>query len=145
VPNAGLHDQAAAFEWVNKYISLVGGDPDNVSAWGESAGAGSIYWLLTREGGTKDPLFRRAIVQSPAFQEKFDRNGIMERDYKDFEKLAGCEGQGLACLRTKDASVINKANDQVIDNPITPIVFAPAPDGKYFRQHPTVEFAQGMS
>jgi carboxylesterase type B len=40
VSNAGLHDQIAAFRWVNKYVSLFGGDPLNASAWGESAGAG---------------------------------------------------------------------------------------------------------
>ncbi|OCK76786.1 alpha/beta-hydrolase [Lepidopterella palustris CBS 459.81] len=143
IANAGLHDQYAAFEWVNKYISLVGGDPENVSAWGESAGAGSIYWLLTREGGTKDPLFHRAIVQSPAFQDKFDRNGSMEQDFQRFAQLAGCEGQGLACLRAKNASIINAANDAVISDPSAPVVFNPAPDGKYFRQHATLEYAQG--
>jgi carboxylesterase type B len=144
IPNAGLHDQYAAFEWVNKYISLLGGDPNTVSAWGESAGAGSIYWLLTREGGTRDPLFRRAIIQSPGFPDKIDRNGSIERDYQKFEKAAGCEGQGLACLRNTDASIINQANDLLINNPVTPVVFSPAPDGNYFRQHPTIEYTLGI-
>ncbi|KAF2816279.1 alpha/beta-hydrolase [Mytilinidion resinicola] len=132
VANAGLHDQYAAFEWANKYISILGGDSNTVSAWGESAGAGSIYRLLTRESGT-----------SPGFPDKIDRNCSIERDYQKFEKAAGCEGQGLACLRNTDASIINQANDLVTSNPIAPVVFSPAPDGIYFRQHPAVEFALG--
>jgi carboxylesterase type B len=81
VANTGLHDQYAPFERAHNYICLLGGDPDNVSAWGESVGAGFIYRLLTQEGGAKDPLFRRAIVQSPAFEDKFDRNCTMEQDF----------------------------------------------------------------
>ncbi|OCK83949.1 alpha/beta-hydrolase [Lepidopterella palustris CBS 459.81] len=141
IANAGLHDQYSAFEWVNKYISLVGGDPSDVSAWGESAGAGSIYWLLTQEGGTKDPLFHRAIIQSAAFDNKFDRYGTMEQDFQTFATLAGCGGQGLACLRAANASTLQAVNAQFISS--SPTVFGPAPDGKYFHQHPTVEYSQG--
>lgn len=49
--NAGLHDGFAALEWTNKYISKFGGDPDKITAMGESAGATLINLMLLSNGG----------------------------------------------------------------------------------------------
>ena len=55
-PNVGLFDQRAVFQWVQDYASLFGGDANQVSAWGESAGAGSIMHHLVANGGTQNPV-----------------------------------------------------------------------------------------
>ncbi|PKS11434.1 hypothetical protein jhhlp_003197 [Lomentospora prolificans] len=144
LPNAGLWDQRAVFEWVQSYIHLLGGDPKQVTAMGESAGASSIMHHLVAEGGTKDPLFSKAILLSPAFQPMWDRAGRSEEVFQQFERLAGCEGQGLACLRKADASKLITANhDLMLDQVLGTFAVGPTPDGSFIRQLPVLELATG--
>lgn len=144
LPNAGLYDQHAAFQWIKSYISLVGGDPSQVSAWGESAGAGSIMHQLVSFGGTQDPLFSKAVMQSPAFQLLFDRKGTLEQTFQNFTTLAGCAGQGVACLRAASAETLQTANTNLIKQaPTGTSVVTPAADGNLIRQLAVLELASG--
>ncbi|MHC5907826.1 carboxylesterase/lipase family protein [Streptomyces sp. S6] len=60
--NRGLLDQVAALTWVRENIAVFGGNPERVTVFGESAGAGSVAALLAMP--TARGLFRRAITQS---------------------------------------------------------------------------------
>jgi carboxylesterase type B len=64
IANLGLLDQVAALEWIRDNIGGFGGDPGNVTVFGESAGAMSIGVLLAMPRA--EGLFRRAILQSGA-------------------------------------------------------------------------------
>src|SRR5215475_11646868 len=78
--NLGLLDQVAALRFVRDNIVAFGGDPDNVTVVGQSAGAASIAILMTMPsaGG----LFRRAILQSTPF-------GRMARRLEDAHRIGG--------------------------------------------------------
>ncbi|MEU8617291.1 carboxylesterase family protein [Streptomyces sp. NPDC048623] len=62
--NRGFLDQIAALRWVRENIAAFGGDPDNVTIFGESGGGASVAALLSAPAARG--LFRRAIVQSIA-------------------------------------------------------------------------------
>lgn len=64
VGNYGLRDQRRALEWIHRFISEFGGDPHNVTLFGESTGASDIVYHLISTCNQSKPLFHRAIVQS---------------------------------------------------------------------------------
>jgi carboxylesterase type B len=138
--NAGLHDQRAALTWVQKYIHLLGGDRDNVSAWGQSAGAGSLIYHLIAEGGKLDPLFRRVIMQSPSVDTSVNTQVSYER-FETFAAAVGCPTKGvnsLHCLRSANSTALRKANEEVFMG-----ISFPVPDGKYIQSPALVEYAKG--
>lgn len=64
--NAGLLDQRFALEWVQKYITKFGGDPQRVTIGGESSGAGSVMHHALAYGGREFDLFNN-VSQSSIF------------------------------------------------------------------------------
>ncbi|EFR00492.1 carboxylesterase [Nannizzia gypsea CBS 118893] len=137
LPNAGLHDQRAVFEWVRDYVHLLGGNRDKVSAWGESAGGGSILSHITANQGIVDPLFQRAVVLSPGLSFPIDRKGMVEDQFQNFSSRAGCAGQGLSCLRAANVSQLIQASYKGLGS------VGPAPDGRVLKHVFSVDIARG--
>ncbi|KAF2663439.1 alpha/beta-hydrolase [Microthyrium microscopicum] len=148
-PNAGLWDQYAVLEWIQSYGELFGGDTDDVSLWGESAGSGSIMHQLTAFGGKEKPLFHRALMQSSAFDMQIDRKGLLETQFQDVATRAGCGSNStdvIACLRSVDWTVLqNATTGYVAALPGNKPGLGPAADGNFVRQHPALEIAAGKT
>ena len=115
-PNAGLLDQQASLIWIRKYIDQFGGDPSNVTIWGQSAGGGSVVAQVIANGGkTNPPLFRKAVASSP-FWPKTYRYDSPEAQaiYDTFANLSGCAGpDSLACLKKADVQTLRTASLQI--------------------------------
>ncbi len=146
-PNAALYDQRLVFQFVHDYIKQVNGDKDQVSAWGNSAGAGSIIHHLTAFQGDQQPLFSRAVLWSPAYQWAWDRRGSLENTYKSLATIAGCGDQlgDLTCLREADNATLKGANQEIVSNAtaLGLFPFGPAVDGSWVKKLPATQLQLG--
>ncbi|CAN8098152.1 unnamed protein product [Discula destructiva] len=145
IPNLGLYDQRVAFEWVQKYISLFGGDPQQVTVMGESAGASSVLHHVTSYGGANGPLpFSQGIIQSPAFQANLNLTQAYEATLVEASGVSGMSIASLADLSALDVAALQRVNfDVVLASGQGFFTYGPAPDGTYVPALPQVLLYEG--
>ncbi|HEY3609392.1 MAG TPA: carboxylesterase family protein [Pseudonocardiaceae bacterium] len=93
----GLMDQQAALRWVQRNIGAFGGNPHDVTIFGESAGGLSVLSQLASPGA--HGLFARAIVESGAYNPVQASLATAEAAGQAFAAKTGCADQTAACLR----------------------------------------------
>lgn len=107
--NYGIMDQQLALKWVKRNIAAFGGDPKNVTIFGESAGGLSTFSNLVSP--LAKHLFDRAIVESGAYRLNLPSLATAEAQGTAFATAEGCTNQTAACLRALTvAQVLAKEN-----------------------------------
>lgn len=134
----GLQDQIAALRWIQSNIGAFGGNPHNVTIFGESAGAHAVGMLMASPRTTG--LFHRAITESGAFWDSV--YGSIDTHAMALERgdalSATLFAPTLAALRAVPAHVLNAATAR-----LDPSGFQPSIDGAVLPDAPARLFAEG--
>ena len=137
--HVGMKDIVEALRFVRKNIAAFGGDPDNVTLFGESAGGGAISALLFCEEAK--PLFEKAIIESNCWESFYDEEmeDMVCRKYLEFCGLTAENAAGILRLSYEQLGEAHRKLDQYLfDNYFLRCSFAPVIDGKFLREFPTL-------
>jgi len=138
----GIKDQIAALTWIKENISAFGGNPDNITIFGESAGATSVMLLMIAPAAKN--LFQKAIAQSG----NLAMYHTPEESIKlanEFMNLGGYKN--IRELLTLSAEKLTNTYEKLIEERqfITEVDYFPTCDGKFLPLHPLAALKSGAA
>lgn len=144
-PDAGhlsIMDQAAALRWVKENIAAFGGDPDNITLFGESAGSASMALLAVAPAAKG--LFRRAICESGPIQ-LYKTPEIASIYAREFAEILGCfTAQEMA---QKSVQEILAAVEEMCERRHfeVSLMYSPVCDGTFLPKKPMKAWKEGAA
>lgn len=147
--NLALRDVLLALDWVQRNIAAFGGDPHQVTLFGESAGGGLVTTLLATPSASG--LFHRAIAQSSPASSVYGRErarGVASR-YVELLGIDATAPDAAEALRKIDARVLSETGQRLYaeiptDDPGT-LAFAPLVDGELVPDAPVSVLSEGRA
>lgn len=131
VGNVGLMDQVQGLKWVKENAANLGGSPDSITIFGESAGAFSVGFHLFSP--LSSDYFSYAIMQSGA---PFAEDYFADKDIARKNALTFAEG--ISCSKSNISASINCLRSASPESLITHnFSFRPIADGHFLPDHPT--------
>ena len=140
--NVGHLDQIAALQWVHDNIEFFGGDPSNITIFGESAGGNAVVTLLAMPEAKG--LFHRAIAQSAySYSSSSNKEGsdefcsMLKINPGDLDSLQTISIEDIIEIHTKQIAMIGLKG---VDNP-----FSPVKNGKNLPESPIKALQNGFA
>lgn len=125
--NAGTADIVEALRWIRSNIQAFGGDPDNVTIFGQSGGGGKVAALL--QTPSADGLFHRAVIQSGLAHFPSDRNDKYDMASKIFDKL----GIAPSDVKKLEELPFYQLQEAILSiDPMSPFLFGPHKDKDFY-------------
>jgi para-nitrobenzyl esterase len=134
--NYGLQDQQAALRWVQRNIKKFGGDANNVTIFGQSAGAVSVHAHMVSPQSAG--LFQRAIAQSGGYSLTQPSLASAQTEGAAFATAVGCASQTADCLRAVPVATL------LAHQSTSPTAYLPKVDGSTLPLSIGTAFATGQ-
>jgi hypothetical protein len=113
--NLVVWDSTRAFEWVKTYIGDFGGNSNDVTAVGFSAGGSQVMFQMTRFGGNAPQLFEKAYIMSPGYVPGAGHHHA-EQFWQNVSTAVGYDGGHLDCMREVDFSTLQDSASDVVSD-----------------------------
>ncbi|MFL5808185.1 MAG: carboxylesterase/lipase family protein [Flavisolibacter sp.] len=146
-PNAGLLDLVAALQWVKQNIAQFGGDPNNVTIFGQSGGGGKVTSLMNAPSAKG--LFHKAIVESGSYLTGFTEQSISKRITAALLEELQLQPSQVDSLQTISYERLNAAGKKALSKvaaalktegktvPMFGLSWGPILDGSFLPYQPT--------